>query len=363
VPTFVRVIVILLAVAGAAGHLTFLDAVWWHSLGITATVSRDVGTATVVLLSAHALVSVTCSVFAVTLVLSERHRQDAARALGLALGAWSYLMAYSGITLLFRPLVPGIQRDAFEAHFLAVEVLGLVGVLRYTAIFPRPLREDELAPLDTLPRVLLPFHEAALRLRRPFAPLLAGAVVLTALWGVTVATRGELGDAGLSRGMDLVRFSAAGFAVMHLRRAWACATEGDRDGLQWLLVAVAVLLASLGILISGNVLVAVTGFPEPHVAWRPILVDVGLVGFMASLAMSALHREGHDPGRVLRVVATKGAIASIGLFLAAGLEALFSGGVLAAASVRHGVGSALAFAIVLSTQRQLSEWISRTLNL
>lgn len=361
VPTLVRVMVILLAVAGAAGHLAYLDALWWHALGLTATVSRDVSPATIVLLSAHAVVSITCSVFGVAMVLSERHRQEAARALGLAFAAWSYLMAYSGITLLFRPPAPGLQREVFEAHFLAVEVLGLAGLLRYTSIFPRSLTDEELEPLDTLPRLLLPFYRAAVGMRGTWSPPLAGMAVLTVLWSATLATGGELSDAGLSRVMDVVRVCAAGVAVMNLRRAWASATEGDRDSLEWLLVGLAVLVGSVAILISGNVLVAVTGFPEPNVAWRPIVLDVGLVGFMSALAMSVLHREDNDPGRMLHLTTTGAAVTTIGLFLAAGLEALFSGGLLAAVSLRHGVGSAVAFAVVLSTWRQLAAWISRIL--
>ena len=34
-PTAVRVSVILLAVAGRGGHVTYLDALWWHALGST----------------------------------------------------------------------------------------------------------------------------------------------------------------------------------------------------------------------------------------------------------------------------------------------------------------------------------------
>lgn len=272
-------------------------------------------------------------------------------------------MAYSGITLLFRPPAPGLQGEMFEAHFLAVEVLGLGGMLRYTSIFPRPLAEDELAPLPTLPPVLLPLHRAAVRMRARWSPLVAGVPVPAVLRIGTISTGRDLSDAGLSRAMDVVRFCAAGMVVMNLRRAWACATEEDRDGLQWLIAALAVLVGSLTILISGNVLVTVTGFPEPDLARRPILLDLGLVGFMAALAMSVLNRDRHDPDRVLRVVSTGAAVTTIGLFVAAGLEALFSGGILAAVSLRHGAGSAVAFAIVLFTWRQLSAWVQRILPL
>jgi hypothetical protein len=357
----VRVAVILLAVAGTAGHLAYLDALWWHSLGLTATVARDVSGATILLLTAHAVVSFVCSVLSIAMVLSERHRQDAARALGLAFGAWSYLMAYSGATLLFRPPAPGMRREVFEAHFLVVEVIGLVGLVRFTSIFPRELTEAELEPMPTLPRVFLPFHHASVLMRGARAPLVAAVVVLVMLWGWMLAAGRPLSDAGLSPAMDLVRFCAAGLVVMNLRRAWTCATEGDRDGLTWLLVALAVLLATLSVLIGGNMLVAVTGFPEPDVAWRPILLDLGLVGFLVAIALSVLDRGRSDPIRALHVTASAGAGVTIGLFLAAGLEAFFSGQLLSGISLRRGVGTALSFAVVLSTYRALQSFIGRLL--
>jgi len=361
VPTVVRLSVILLAVAGTAGHLAYLDALWWHSLGLTATVSRDVSGATIMLLTAHAAVSFACSVLSIAMVLSERHRQEAARALALAFGAWSYLMAYSGVTLLFRPPAPGIQRELFEAHFLLIEVVGLAALLRFTAIFPRPLNDSEIEPLETLPRIFLPIHHASIRMRGPMAPLFAAVGVLLLLWGWTVVSGRALGDAGLSRPMDVVRLCSAGLVVMYLRRAWTAATEGDRDGLTWLLVGLGLLFGSLAILIGGNVLVAVTGFAEPNVAWRPILLDLGLVGFLTGVAWSVLSRGRHDPAAIVRHVATATLLVTLGLFLAAGLEALFAGGIIAGVSFRRGVGTAVSFAIMLSTYRTLATRIGRIL--
>lgn len=355
----VRIWVILLAVAGMAGQVAYLDALWWHSLGLTAAVAREVSPSTVTLLSAHALVSFVCSVLAILLVLHERHRAAAGRALGTAFAAWSYLMAYSGVTMLYRPAVPGTARDIFEAHFLAVEVLGLVGLLSYTSVFPRKLADEELQPSPTLPAPLLPFHHAAVYLRRPAAPARAGVAVLLLLWGGILATGGELSDAGLSRGMDAVRFLAAGAVVMHLRRAWGCATEGDRDGLTWLLAALSVMLGSLLLLIGSNVLVAVTGFPDPHVAWRPILLDAGMIGFLLTLAFSVLAPGGADPLRHTRRIASTCAVITAGLFLAAGLEALFTSGVLGAYTLRGGVGTAIAFSVILSTYRGLAGLVAR----
>ncbi len=361
VPTFVRIMVILLAVAGTAGHLAYLDALWWHSLGLTATVARDVSATTIAPLVAHAIVSFACSVFGVLLVLSNHRRHEAARALGLAYGAWSYLMAYSGVTMLFRPPAPGLEREIFEAHFLLIEVVGLVGLLRFTSVFPRALTREELLPTETLPPILLPFHNASVFMRRSWAPLAAGAVVLAVLWGWTASAGRPLSDAGLSRTMDVVRFCAAGLLVINIRSAWSSATEGDRDALTWLLVGFVLLLGSLSLLVGGNVLVAVTGFPEPDVAWRPILLDVGLVGFLWALSTSVLSRGGLDPAQALRSAATVASAITIGLFLAAGFEALFTGGIVSGFYFRRGVGTALSFAVMLSTYGTLQVVVSRIL--
>lgn len=363
VPIVVRILVILLAVAGAAGHVAYLDALWWHSLDLTSTLARDVAGATVLLLSAHAIVSVVCSVLSIVLVLHEGRRSEGGRALALAFGAWSYLMAYSGVTMLLRPASPGVGREVFEAHFLAVEVVGLAALLRFTATFPRRLGPDELRPATTLPATLAPFHHASVFMRRGWAPWAAGGGVLAVLWGWTLASGGELSDAGLSPAMDLVRFAAAGFVVVILGRAWRMSTEGDRDALMWLAAALAILVGSLTVVIGGNVLVAVTGFPEPDVAWRPILLDAGTIGFFVSLAMSVLHKGRRDPARLTRRVTTVAVIVTGGLFLAAGLEALLTGGALASYTVRTGVGTAVAFAVVLSTYRASARLVSRILPL
>jgi len=362
VTTTVRISVILLSIAGTLGHVAYLDALWWHTLGWTSTVARDVGTSTLSVLAAHAIVSLVCSVLAIALVLHESRRSPASRALGIAFGAWSYLMAYSGVTMLLRPVAPGLTREIFEAHFLAVEVLGLAGLVRFTASFPRPLHGEELRPSPTLPAMLVPFHRLGVAMRRPRSAWTAAALVLLVLWGWTLASGGELSDAGLSHLMDLVRFGAAGLVVANLHRSWNVATEGDRDGLLWLAGGLAIMVGAVAILIGGNVLGAVTGFPEPDVAWRPILLDLGTIGFFVVLALSILHRPGMDPARMARTVMTASLVITAGLFLAAALEALFTGRIVPV-TLRTGVGTAVAFAITLSTYRSSARRIASFLEL
>jgi hypothetical protein len=275
------------------------------------------------------------------------------------MAAWSYLTAYSGVTLLLRPDAAP-WRNLFEGHFLAVEIVGLVGLLRFTALFPKPLVEVPLELPGTLPRSLKPLHRASVWMLRPWSPAIVGAIVLAALWSLSVSRSAPLGDAGLSPFMDLVRFAAAGVVVINLRRSWTRADHAEAGRLTWLLVALILLTGVLLLLIGGNVLLAVTDWPEPGVAWRPLLVDAGLVGFLVSLSMSLLY-----DGRVDAIFAASriGAIATVatlGLFLAAALEALFTGA-LQGLSVRTGVGTVLAFVILVAVHRGMLRSIERLL--
>ena len=360
--TAARVAVTLLAIAGTVGHVAYLDALSWHALGLAETAARNASPALIMLLTAHAVVSIVSAVFAVLLVLHEGPRSEAARALGAALGAWSYLMAYSGVTMLLRP-APGTGRDLFEAHFLLIEMIGLAGLLRFTALFPRRLAREELAPSPSLPSTLLPLQRFSVFMLRPWTPWLVGTAALIVLWSTTVMSGGSLSDAGLSTLMDVVRLGAAGLVVLNLRRAWGVAEGEAEERLQWLLVALTCLLGALALLIGGNVLVAVTGFPEPGVAWRPLLLDIGLVGFMSGLALSVLYAGPVAPMGLVRRITSVCAITTLGLFLAAGLEALFGGGIFAAFSFRTGVGSALALATIVSTWRGLGRVFDRLLPL
>jgi hypothetical protein len=338
----------------------YLDALWWQKLGIASPMTVAMSAPFLTVMTGHAVVSVVAGALAIALVVHEGQREAAARGLGLALGAWSYLTAYSGVTLLLSPDASA-WRALFDAHFLAVEVLGLVGILRFTALFPKSLADSSLTPPPTLPRALHAFHSASVWMLRPVAPWIVGVLVLAALMGFTRARGLPLGDAGLSPFMDLVRFAAAGLVVVNLRRSWRRASPEEAGQLAWLLVALALVTGVLLLLVGGNVLVAVTGWPEPEVAWRPLLVDVGLIGFMIALATSALYQGAVQAIAIARRVAAAAAVATLGLFLAAGLEALFSGGALGGSSLRTGVGTLVAFVIVVSTYRGLVRSLERVL--
>jgi hypothetical protein len=360
-PTALRLFVTLLAVVAAVAQVAYLDALAWHRLGITPPMGAQMRPPFLTLMTAHAVVSIVCGALAVALVLHEGPRERAARGLGLTLGAWSYLTAYSGVTLLLRS--PGGTRALFDAHFLIVEVAGLVGLIRFTSLFPRPLIDQSLSAPPNLPAALRPFHVASVWLLRPVSPWIAGAAVMVGLWILSAARDAPIGDAGLDPVMDVVRFAGAGLVVLNLRRSWAHATGEDAGRLLWLLASLTFLIGSLLLFIGANVLMAVAGWPEPLVPWRPLLMDVGLVGFLGGLALAVLYQGSIEPARVVRRIASFATVVTLGLFLAAGLEALFSGSVLAGFSPRTGVGTIIAFATVLSTSRGLVRALERGFSL
>jgi hypothetical protein len=277
----------------------------------------------------------------------------------MAMGAWSYLTAYSGVTLLLQPTSP-VLRSAFEAHFLAVEMIGLIGLVSFTALFPKPLVETPLAAPPTLPRSLEPVHDVSVWMLKPWAPWLVGGIVLIALWSLAASRGTSLGDAGLSPLMDVVRFAAAGLVVMNLRRSWSRATREQAARMTWLLVALAFLTGILLVLIGGNVLLAVTDWPEPDVAWRPLLIDVGLIGFLISVTMSIMYAGRLDAALAASRIGAIATVGTLGLFLAAALEALFTGA-LQGLSLRTGVGTLLAFVLVVAMHRGMLRSVEKVL--
>jgi hypothetical protein len=196
---------------------------------------------------------------------------------------------------------------------------------------------------------------------RPSAPWFVAGVIAAGLWVLNASQGAPAADAALSPAMDFFRVAAAGLTVLNLRRSWGRAEGEDALRLSWLLVALASLIGILLLYIGGNVLVGVTDWPEPNVAWRPLLVDIGVLGFLIALAMSVVYRGPIDPQKLGRRILSGAAVATVGLFLAAALEAVLSGGILAGLSLRTGVGTVIAFATVVSTHRGLIRGLERVL--
>jgi hypothetical protein len=345
-PTAQRVLVTLLAAVATVAQVAYLDSLSWHSLGLAAPRSTPMDGSILAVMTGHALVSVVSAALAVILVLHEGPLQRPARGLGMAMGAWSYLTAYSAVTLLLRPTA-GPLRSVFESHFLAVEVLGLIGLLGFTALFPEPLVASSLDPSATLPPSLKPLRAMSVWMLKPLAPWLVGALVLVTLWSISAIRGAPVGDAGLSPLMDVVRVAAAGLVVINSRRSWRRADREQAARLGWLLVSLALLTGALLLMIGGNVLMAVTDWPEPAVAWRPLLVDMGLIGFLIALTMSVLYGGRVDAVLTAGRIGAVATVVTLGLFLAAALEALFTGA-LEGFSLRTGVGTLLAFVVVVS---------------
>jgi len=358
-----RLLATFLGATAVVGHVTYLDALSWHVLQLSPPLmGARVSGAFLTLLTAHAVVSVVAAGLGIALVLHEGPRQAAARALGLTMASWSYLLAYSGITLFLRPAIPGVWRSLFEGHFLLVELVGLVGILRFTALFPEPLPKPAPAGPSGLSPLMRLFHAVTGWMLRPAAPWLLATAVAAALWAWTVARGLPVADAALNPGMDLFRVTATGLAVYNLRRSWTIVRGEGADRMGWLLVALSSLIGLVLLYVGANVLLGVTQWPEPNLAWRPLLVDLGVLGFLVALATSVLYRGTADPREIARRVVSLAAVGSFGLFLAAALEAVLAGGILTGVSLRTGIGTIVAFTGVVATHRNLARALERALD-
>ena len=351
---FARILVTLLATAATIGQLAYLDALSVRVLGFTPSLGGEVRPALFTLIAAHATLSVLCGALAVLLVFRTRVQLPAAGGLAIALCAWSYLLAYPGITLLLRP-DPGTLRGAFEAHFLLVETMGLAGLVRFTALFPRELDRGDLTA--ELPWALRPLQAARAWLLGSAAPWLTAVAVASAIFAWTILGGGPLGDAGLSPVMDVVRFGAATLVVLNLHRSWVLGDARLRDRLTWLLVGLALLVSALVLLIGGNILMAVTRWPEPALAWRPILLDLGVVGFLIGLGSAMLYSGPRAAALVARRIVTVSSVVLIALFSASILEALLSGALVGLISLPTGLGTLLAITVVGSAHGPLLHFV------
>lgn len=279
----VRVLVAMLALTAFVAQIAHLDALSSISLGLAAPLSYNPRPSFLTLVAADAVVSAVSAVLALALAFRGEPSRGA-RGMAVSLASWSYVLAYSGVVILLRP-DPGFWRTVFDAHFPLVEILGLAGLVHFTAVFPKPLVPDHLSAADSLPVGLRTLQIIRMWLLGPAAPWIGAFVVLAALLGLNALGGHSLADAALNPIMDLVMFMAVGLVVLNLRRSWMASDGDDKSRMSWLLVGLALLVAALALLIGGNILMSATGWREPPVAWRPILLDLGLVGFLWGLAM------------------------------------------------------------------------------
>ena len=277
------------------------------------------------------------------LLAFHRRATPAARPLGLAVAVWSYLLGYVGLIALLQPAGGGAAgRLLFQSHFLVVEMVGLAALMRFSALFPRPLEPGDLRSPETLGPGLGALQRLRHLLLRPAAPWLAAGGGV----GAALVVGGVLGEppsrAVLLGLVDGLRFAALSAVVLNLRRAYLLSTPRERESARWLGVGFALLVASLALLMGGNVLTAVTGWRVAYVNWRPIILDLGLLGFVWGTSMGAVYRGGLRSGAVGRGVVTGSALALVTLLLGAGLEALLSDALLAGLDLPRGIGTGLA---------------------
>jgi hypothetical protein len=355
----VRLTVTALAIIAIAGQVAHLDSLSGATLGLGDSLVRNPRPSFLTLVAADAVVSAISGILAIALVF----RGDPARGsrgLGVALGAWSYLLAYSGVIVLLRP-DPGVLRTVFHAHFSVVEVLGLAGLVEFTTVFPRRLLANDLSAPDSLPVGLRTLQQLRIRLLSPGGPWLGAAIAMFVLYAANAATGRPVADAALHPFMDLGRFLAVALVVLNVRRSWILGADTPRQQMWWIMVGLALLIAALSFLIGGNLLLNATHWQEPVIAWRPILLDLGLLGFLWGAAMSVFYDGGIDSAGVARRVFATAALGTLVLVVAAGLEILLSVALVGRISLRPGIGTLVATVVAVATYGRTLPFIEKIL--
>jgi hypothetical protein len=342
--------------------VALLDALFRDGVGL-GTIS--LGVVRPALLSAvvtGAVVSLASAALSVAMTL-RRQARPGARPMGLALAAWAYLLAYSGIVVLLAPAATSILRRPFDAHFLVVEALGLAALIRFTALFPRRLAPEDLQDPTTLPAGVAAMQRIRVWLLRPAAPWIAAVVAVAVAVAANGASGRPIEDAALLPLTDLLRLLALGLVVLNLRVSYFACAPSERVPMTWVILGFGLLVGTVGVVLGGDVLTAATGWEIPAVNWRPIVLHLGVVGLLWGSGMGVFYMGAADPGPLVRRVAVLSGMATFGLFLAAGLETLLSGAVAARFSMPGGTGTFLALVVTAlvygRTRRPLEAFLAQ----
>jgi hypothetical protein len=125
------------------------------------------------------------------------------------------------------------------------------------------------------------------------------------------------------------------------------AAAEERAKMWWILVGLALLMAAIALLIGGNIFLSAAGWSKPTVAWRPILLDLGLAGLLWGLWMAVFYSGAADSAAAARRVVALTALALTGIGIATGLEVLLSSALVARVSLPRGLGTAVAVVVMI----------------
>jgi len=339
-----RAVTVVLAVLAVGGQIVHVRALIAAATG-SGPLAGSARPSLIAVVGAGAIVSVTAALTAV--VVSVRGRDDrGAQPIALSLAAWAYLLAYSGLMLLLAPRGGGWPRAVFDAHFVCVEALGLAGLLRFTAAFPVALAPSDLQDPASLPPGLRGAQRVRIALLAPPGPWIAAATAVAVLLVFNRSLGRGVAEAALLPLADVFRFLALGVVVFNLRRGYLLARGAARARAQWVALGFVLLLAAAGVVIGANVLIGVTGWESTRINWRPVLLDVGVLGLLWGLSRGVLYEGDASAVRLVPRVGLLAMAATAGLLLAAGLESFFAGALPGRLHLPEGVGSVLAVTAV-----------------
>lgn len=339
-----RIVVVALALLAVLAQLIHLDSLTGGLLGLGGSGIPRATSNVLAVMTGDAVVTAGTAALAVALVF----RGDPARgALPLAacLAAWAYLLSYPGMVILAEPYRGAAARMMVEGHYPLVEALGLVTFLRFTALFPTRLAPEVFPEPEGLAMGVGFLQLVQRGMLNPALPWILIPGGYLAVMGLTGASGAPLQEASLHPLADIIRFIAITLAVLNLWRSLTTTGDAGRTRLKWSILGFVVLVGLIGVILGGNVLVAVTGWELSFLNWRPLLLDVAVLGLLWGQAMAILYDGPLSPDRLVRRATVLSAQATGALFLAAGLEALAD--LLVAIPLPTGSGTVFAGAVVV----------------
>ena len=340
-----RGLVIVLSALAAVGQIAYLDVLYWDTLGLGRLAQGGIHPALFSSVVTGVVITAVASAAALTLVF-KGDGDRGARPLGLALSAWGYLLAYSGLTVLLAPDGNSPLRTPFDIHFLLVEALGSAALLRFTAVFPAPLTVADLSPAQELPVGLRAVQLFRGWLLTPAAPWIAAVLATGVVVTVNAAMGRPVEDAALLLLTDVLRLGTLALVILNMRRAFVVGDTQRRRAMFWFVVGFTILLGAVGVLLGGNILTAVTGWEIPGFNWRPVVLDTGVLGLIWGAAMGVFYQGPMKPGNVSRKLAVAATAVTLGLFLSAGLESLMAGVIATRVTLPRGIGTVVALVAV-----------------
>lgn len=300
-----------------------LSLVWIGEMVPQVPSTRDgVWLLSIVLLGMLAAGPPAAGVLALALTWRASARGDA-RMLALFLGCIGVVLSGDGAwTLNQRLEMPRVVELLLNPGLIIVcMVAGLAALLRFSAIFPRPLEPGDVPVRGLAARVQRRLLDArgvwaaALLAFGLVALSAAAGHAASALWGIAPAIIGKFV-------LCAILAAAMSLAVLNLRVGYRRADAEGRRRIYWVVVGVFAATTLLLLASAVKVVQLATGFTVAVTAWFPFALVAAFLVMLGCLAIAMFYAGALDPALAMRRTAVFGLVGFAMIFVFTGMEQL-----------------------------------------